>query len=252
MGYLYRKACTARGKRVKELKVIFEDNHILIVEKPFNILSQSDRTEDEDMLSILKKDLKVRYNKPGNVYLGLVHRLDRPAGGLMVFAKTSKAAGRLSELIRNKTFGKTYLAVVNGVTNSTKGRLTHYLKKDNIVNTVEAINKPRQGYKEAILEYEVSESIKRYSLIKINLITGRPHQIRVQMGAVGNSLYGDVKYGNAGEKGKQLALWSTRLEFIHPVRKEILVYTLKPHNVEPWDLFQIEKHFGDDKYATFR
>jgi 23S rRNA pseudouridine1911/1915/1917 synthase len=224
-----------------KIDIIYEDNHILVVKKPINILSQSDRTEDNDMLSLLKKDIKKRHKKPGNVYLGLVHRLDRPAGGLMVFAKTSKAAGRLSENIRNRTFKKTYLIVVKGMPDYPEGTLKHYLKKDRITNMVDCFPKPKQGYKEAILEYEVLESKKDKSLIKVNLITGRSHQIRVQFSSIGNHVYGDMKYGGAGEKGRQLALWSYKVGFEHPVSKEIMQFTLCPDRTKPWSLFNINE-----------
>lgn len=178
-----------------DIPIIYEDNHLLIVEKPVNVPVQQDRSKDKDLLSLLKQDIKVRFNKPGNVYLGLVHRLDRPVGGVMVFAKTSKAASRLSDVIRRQDFGKKYLAIVRGAPKKREDTLTNYLVKDrrkNIVYTTSAKNKDA---KKAVLDYHVLGQKDGLSLISIQLHTGRPHQIRVQFAEIGCPLYGDQKYG---------------------------------------------------------
>ena len=154
-----------------KIPIIFEDNHLLVVEKPPNILSQEDRTGDIDMLTLLKKDIKIRYNKPGNVYLGLVHRLDRPVGGIMVFAKTSKAASRLSDQIRRGKFKKRYMAVVHGNPCKDKDTLEHYLLKNKRTNMVSVVRENIKGAQKAILDYEVVNTIKSFSLVKINLHT---------------------------------------------------------------------------------
>ncbi len=171
---------------MKKLNVIYEDNHIIVVEKPVNVPSQADKTGDIDMLTIIKEYLKEKYNKPGNVYLGLIHRLDRPVGGVMVFAKTSKAAARLSEEVRNKTITKRYLAIVDGKMENTKGVLENYLAKNERTNTSKVVeeNSPRAKY--AKLEYEVVKYNEEtnLSVIKITLHTGRHHQIRVQFANV--------------------------------------------------------------------
>lgn len=216
------------------LKVLYEDNHIIVVIKPYNIPSQSDKTNDIDMLSLVKEYIKEKYQKPGNVYVGLVHRLDRPVGGIMVFAKTSKAASRLSESIRNKSFFKTYLAVVNGKFEKQNGILENYLWKDEALNMSKVVSKDKKGAKLARLTYEVLAEKNDLSLVKINLETGRHHQIRVQFSNAGHSLYGDQKYGK-GSIGKQIALWAYRLEFKHPVKDEIMKFEALPEKNDVFD-----------------
>ena len=216
------------------LKVLYEDNHIIVVIKPYNIPSQSDKTNDIDMLSLVKEYIKEKYQKPGNVYVGLVHRLDRPVGGIMVFAKTSKAASRLSESIRNKSFSKTYLAVVNGKFEKQNGILENYLWKDEALNMSKVVSKDKKGAKLARLTYEVLAEKNDLSLVKINLETGRHHQIRVQFSNAGHSLYGDQKYGK-DSMGKQIALWAYRLEFKHPVKDEIMKFEAWPEKNDVFD-----------------
>ncbi len=220
---------------MQKLNVIYEDNHIIVVEKMPNIPSQSDKTEDIDMLTMVKQYIKEKYNKPGNVYVGLIHRLDRPVGGIMVFAKTSKAAGRLSEQVRNKEFGKEYLAVVDGKLEDEKGILQDYLYKDERNNISKVVSKEKKNSKFAELEYEVVKynEIKNLSLLKIKLHTGRHHQIRVQLSHFGHSIYGDQKYGTRGE-GKQIALWAYKLKILHPITKEEMVFECLPEPVGTW------------------
>ena len=221
----------------ENLKVIYEDNHILVVEKPPNIPSQSDKTNDIDMLTICKKYIKEKYNKPGNVYLGLVHRLDRPVGGIMVFAKTSKAASRLSNQVREKIFKKKYLAVVDGKPENKTGILEDYLYKDERNNISKVVNKDKKNAKYAKLEYEliVYDEVKNLSLLSINLYTGRHHQIRVQLSNFGHSIFGDQKYGTRG-KGKQIALWAYELEIEHPITKEKMTFKDLPQNKGTWSI----------------
>lgn len=206
---------------MNNLKIFYEDNHIIVVEKKANILSQADSTKDIDMLTIIKKYIKEKYNKPGNVYLGLVHRLDRPVGGIMVFAKTSKAASRLSEEVRNHTLKKTYLAVVHGILEKSDGVFSDYLKKMGNGNTI-VTTKNDGKYSE--LHYKVLSYNKKdkQTLVEINLITGRHHQIRVQFASRGYPLCGDQRYGK--EDKTQIALYAYKLEFIHPVTKENMIF----------------------------
>ena len=220
---------------MNELEVIYEDNHIIVVKKLPNIPSQADKTQDVDMLSIIKDYLKVKYNKPGNIYLGLIHRLDRPVGGVMVFAKTSKAASRLSEQVREKTFKKKYLAVVDGKVEKTTGTLEDYLYKDERKNMSKVVNKDKKGAKLAKLDYEflTHNEIKNLSLLKINLHTGRHHQIRVQLANSGHSIFGDQKYGTRGQ-GKQIALWAYELTINHPITKEIMTFNCLPEPIGTW------------------
>ena len=217
------------------MNVIYEDNQIIVVEKPAGIPSQEDKTGDEDMLTIVKKYIKEKYNKPGDVYLGLVHRLDRPTGGIMVFARTSKSASRLSEQIRNNEFNKKYLCIVDGKMEKNKGEMKDWLLKTEKTNTSKVVKEGTKNAKEAILDYEVlkyNEEINM-SFVKVNLHTGRHHQIRVQFSSRGHSLSGDQKYGTRG-RGKGLALWAYSLSFIHPVTKEKMTFELFPPKVGSW------------------
>ena len=220
------------------MKIIFEDNHIIVVEKQTNIPVQSDSSKDMSLLEEVKAYLKVKYNKPGNVYLGLVHRLDRPVGGVMVFAKTSKAASRLSEQIRKNEFQKIYIAIVNGKLDKEKDILENYLLKSKKTNTSAVVEDNTGKY--AKLEYELIEynAKENLSLLKIKLHTGRHHQIRVQLANIGHSIYGDQRYGRLQEK-KQIALWAHQLEFTHPVTKEQIRFISKPDNIGIWAEFEI-------------
>lgn len=223
---------------VSPVPVLYEDNHLLVVVKPVNMPTQEDESGDRDLLSLLKDDIKKRYHKPGNVFLGLVHRLDRPVGGVMVFAKTSKAASRLSDMVRTRHFQKTYLAVVRGKPKEPQQRLVHYLVKDARTNTVFSVSKNDRGAKEAVLDYTILGSADGLSLARIHLHTGRPHQIRVQFASIGCPLYGDQKYGaDVNKPGQQIALWAVRLAFEHPVGREMLSFTSPPPNVYPWNLW---------------
>lgn len=224
---------------MKKLNIIYEDNHILVAEKPPNVPSQGDKTNDEDMLTVLKEYIKEKYQKPGNVYLGLVHRLDRPVGGVMVFAKTSKAAARLSEQVRNKTMQKEYLVVVDGKMDEKQKVLEDYLVKDQRNNVSKVVTKENKNAKYAKLEYEELKyrEDNDISLLRIHLYTGRHHQIRVQLSSRGHSIYGDQKYGTRG-KGKQIALWAYRLSFQHPTTKEQLQFTCLPEMNGTWSILK--------------
>lgn len=224
------------------IAILYEDNHLLAVVKPPGILSQEDETGDADMLTLLKQDLKERHNKPGNVFLGLVHRLDRMVGGVMVFAKTSKAASRLSESVRNRHFGKTYVCVVQGVPTKPEARLTHYIRKDSKHNQVTVYNKPAVEAKEAILEYEVAAVSGRYTLIAVRLHTGRPHQIRAQMAHIGCPLVGDLKYGAKPTSGiSDIALWSTSVSAPHPVTRDWISFHSTPGGSDAWGWWSNEQ-----------
>lgn len=223
------------------MKVIYEDNHIIVVEKKPNIPSQADKTGDIDMLTLVKDYIKKKYNKPGNVYLGLVHRLDRPVGGVMVFAKTSKAASRLSDQVRQKAFKKEYLAVVDGKIGDKVGTLEDYLYKDERNNISKVVSENKKNAKFAKLDYEVLKynKVKDLSLVRVNLHTGRHHQIRVQLSNFGHSIFGDQKYGTRG-KGKQIALWSYLLIIEHPITKEKMTFKDLPEPVGTWCILKNE------------
>ena len=227
---------------MEELTILREDNHIIVVLKPQNIPTCEDSSKDKDMLTIIKEYIKQTYNKQGNVYLGLVHRLDRPTGGVMVFAKSSKAASRLSEQMREGDFEKRYYATLVGIPREEKATLTHYMKKNAINNMVYVCEPTVEGAKFAELEYKVLETKDDLSLAEVRLHTGRSHQIRVQMNAIGCPVYGDMRYG--GEKAKKgyLALWAYYLAFTHPVTKERMVFRVQPPKENtPWNLFNTEK-----------
>lgn len=222
---------------IKSLSVIYEDNHIIVVVKPAGIPSQADKTGDVDMLTVVKEYIKEKYNKPGEVFLGLVHRLDRMTSGLMVFAKTSKAASRISKNIREGDFKKGYLAVVNGKLEKGKtGILENYLKKCERTNTSKVVSEKENGSKLAKLEYEVIGNTeyrnKEYSYVRIKLYTGRHHQIRVQFANINHPLYGDVKYGSG--KG-DLGLFASYLKLIHPTKDEILDFNELPQTNGIWE-----------------
>ena len=216
------------------INIIYEDNHLLVVEKPVNIPVQEDSSKDMDFLTLLKDFIKQRDDKPGNVFLGLIHRLDRPVGGIMVFAKTSKCASRLSEQVRNRTFKKTYYAIVEGKVEK-KETLIDKLLKDTKTNIV----KVDKSGKEAILEYELIDYKDNLSLVRINLKTGRSHQIRVQFSSRGHALYGDQKYNSNSKVGEQIALFANSITFNHPITKELLNFEIDLPNRKPWNIFKV-------------
>ena len=223
----------------EDLKVIYEDNHIIVVEKPVNIPSQGDKTGDVDMLTIIKEYLKEKYNKPGNVYLGLIHRLDRPVGGVMVFAKTSKAAARLSEQVRDKVFKKKYLVIANGKFDKETGVLSDYLLKNERKNMSRVVSEGTKNSKYAELDYEILkyDAELNLSVLKINLHTGRHHQIRVQLSSRNHSIYGDQKYGGRGH-GKQICLWAYELTINHPITKEEMTFKSIPNMEKSWKILE--------------
>ena len=214
-----------------DLKVYYEDNHLLVVEKPENMPTCLDESNDYDLLSLCKDYLKEKYNKLGNVYLGLVHRLDRPVGGIMVFAKTSKAASRLSKAINDKKFQKEYLAVVEDNNLPEKDILIDNLLKDEKTNMVKV---DRRG-KKSELAYKVLKRKDGLALVHIYLKTGRSHQIRVQFSSRNHALWGDQRYNKKAIKGQQIALHSYSISFPHPVTKEILNFK-SPITRYPFDI----------------
>ena len=216
-----------------KINIIYEDNHLLVVEKNINVPVQEDSSKDKDLLTMLKEYLKEKNNKPGNVYLGLVHRLDRPVGGIMVFAKTSKCASRLSNQIRENKFNKIYYAVVEGNVSKSKVLINKLLKdtKNNIV-------KVDKSGKLSKLEYKKINKKNNLSLIEIKLYTGRSHQIRVQLSYDGNPLYGDQKYNKNAKVKEQLALFAKKLEFYHPISNELLSFELDLPDRYPFSLFK--------------
>lgn len=207
------------------MKVLYEDNHLIAAVKPPMVPTQADRSMDRDMLSMVKEYVRQKYRKPGNVYIGLLHRLDRPVGGVMVFARTSKAAGRLSEQIRSGSMEKEYLAVIHGCPPE-RGLWEDFLLKDDKRNLVSVVKEGTVGAKYAKLEYEVVAQRESGSLVNIRLHTGRPHQIRVQFASRGFALLGDVRYGSG--EGGGIALYSRRIALTHPITKERMSFESLP------------------------
>ena len=218
---------------MNKLNILYEDNHIIVVVKPFNVLSQGDSTGDVSIMDMIKSYIKEKYNKPGNVYLGLVHRLDRPVGGIMVFAKSSKAAARLCKAFNEHKIVKKYLAIVHGKVDES-GELIDKIEKGNDGKSFISSNG-----KEAILDYELVEYNKEFdcSLVSISLKTGRHHQIRVQFSSRGHYLLGDQRYGVLDNK--QISLFSYYLSFIHPVTKEVMEFKVLPPKKDYWTLFTL-------------
>ncbi len=227
----------------EELNIVYEDNHLLVVVKPNNIPVQADSSKDVDLLTMLKGYLVKKYDKPGEAFLGLVHRLDRPTGGIMVFAKTSKCAKRLAEQIQNGTFEKSYIAVLDGVPRDNSAKLVNYLKKNPKTNEVRVVPDATNGAKRAELDYKVLEVKEDKSLVKVKLITGRSHQIRVQMQNIGCPLVGDMKYNkNAKANECFLGLWAYEIKLNHPITDEKLTFRVYPDTeVYPWKEFNLDK-----------
>lgn len=221
------------GKVMIKLNVLYEDNHIIVVEKPVNMLSQADSTGDIDLLSLVKEYIKEKYNKPGNVYIGLVHRLDRPVGGVMVFARTSKAAARLSKDIRDHKFYKEYLAIINGKLEDS-GTFS-----DRIEKLKDGMSKISDKGKESMLDYKVLDFNKntKHTLVSILLKTGRHHQIRLQFASRGFYLCGDQRYGK--KDNTQLALFAYKLKFIHPTKKVEMEFSIIPPQQGYWTEFTV-------------
>ncbi|MBE5795803.1 MAG: RluA family pseudouridine synthase [Clostridiales bacterium] len=204
------------------VKIVYEDNHIIVAVKPPNMLSQGDKTGDADILTELKEYIRIKYRKPGNVYLGLVHRLDRPVGGLMVFARTSKAASRLSAQMREHAMGREYLCVAEGAVRE-KFTLINYLLDNERMNRVVVCDADERGAQEAILHGRRIAGKQGTTLCALRLETGRKHQIRVQMREIGAPLWGDHRYGH-GVHGQQIALWGYKLTIEHPTTHNIMTF----------------------------
>lgn len=217
---------------MNKLNILYEDNHIIVVVKPFNVLSQGDSTGDFSIMDMIKQYIKEKYHKPGNVYLGLVHRLDRPVGGVMVFAKSSKAASRLCKEFQNHSIVKKYLAIVHGKFSEKSGKYIDFIKKSDDGKSIIS-----EDGKEAILEYTVLayDLAHDCSLVSIDLKTGRHHQIRIQFASHNHYLIGDQRYGILDKK--QIHLFAYYLSFTHPVTKEVMKFTYFPEYKDYWKLF---------------
>lgn len=224
---------------LNKLDIVHEDNHLLIINKPSGLLVQGDRTADICLTDIAKNYIKQKYNKPGNVYLGLVHRLDRPVSGLVILAKTSKALTRMNEQFRNKTIDKIYWAITNRMLPSMEGKLVNWLIKDHQKNVVSVFRKEKEGSIKAELEYKTLSNIHSFYLTEIKLITGRFHQIRAQFSAVGCPIVGDKKYGyTTPNPDKSICLHARKLVFRHPVKNEELTLIAPLFSQPYWEIFR--------------
>lgn len=214
------------------MKILYEDNHCLAVFKLHGLLTQGDETGDHSLMDEVKDFIKERDKKPGKVFLGLIHRLDRPVGGIVLFAKTSKGASRLSQQFMSREVGKKYLALVEGEPKRKDGHVFQYLRKDHRTNIVEAFNRPVSEGQKAELSYHVTQTIKRgkkiFSMIEVEPLTGRSHQIRVAMASLGTPIVGDKKYGSSIPRGGHIALCATELSFFQPVTKEKIILKIEP------------------------
>lgn len=231
---------TANPTSIWPEQIAYEDNHVLIVNKLPSEIVQGDKTGDMPLTDKVKNFIKVRDNKPGNVFCGLIHRLDRPVSGLVILAKTSKGLSRFNELFRENKVEKYYLAVVKNKPSKPKDTLVHYLLKNEKNNTSKAFNKPVQHALEAKLDYELIDSSDNYSLLKIKLHTGRHHQIRAQLSAIGCPIKGDLKYGfDRSNKSGFIHLHSYKVEFDHPIRDEKIMVKAWPMIDDPiWNYFK--------------
>ncbi len=230
----------------RKVGIVYEDNHLLVVVKPPNMPTQADASGDADLLTTMKAYVAEAYKKPGAVYLGLVHRLDRPVGGLLVLARTSKAADRLSEQVRRKTLSRQYVAAVRGEAPE-RGELTDWLLKDGKTNTVRAVAEGTPGAKDARLRFVRVGCADGLSLLGVRLFTGRSHQIRVQLSHAGMPIWGDARYG-AGRPGEQIALWGAHLGLIHPTLREPMRFDAPPPaDAMPWRSFGGETWAAEEK-----
>jgi len=220
----------------ENLQILFEDNHILIVNKRAGDITQGDKTGDKPLSDVVKEYIKDTYNKPGKVYLGIVHRLDRPTSGAIIFARTSKSLERLNKMLRDKTIHKTYWAIVKNHPKKEKETLINFLKKNPKTNKSKAYPKEIDGSKKAILHYAVLKKLERYSLLEIDLETGRHHQIRTQLATIGSPIKGDLKYGfDRSNKDGSIHLHARKIQFTHPVSKEQITITAPTPNEVIWN-----------------
>ena len=220
----------------QNLQVLYEDNHIIIINKRSGDITQGDKTGDIPLSDIVKSYIKEKYKKAGNVFLGVVHRLDRPTSGVIIFARTSKALERLNKMLRDKKINKTYWAVVKNLPKKEEATLVNFLKKNPKNNKSSVFNNEITGSKRAVLHYKVIKKLENYSLLEVNLETGRHHQIRTQLASIGSPIKGDLKYGfNRSNKDGSIHLHARKIEFIHPVSKENIKIIAPTPNEVIWN-----------------
>ena len=220
------------------IDVLYEDNHLIAVNKPSGVLVHSDNTGDETLLEAVKMYIKKKYDKPGNVFLGTIHRLDRPTSGVVVFARTSKALGRMNRKFQERNVDKKYYAIVNKIPDILEDRLEHYLYKDSKKNTTRVHKSDKKGAKLSKLDYKYTSGLHGYHLLEVKPITGRSHQIRVQLAAIGPPIVGDLRYGyKTPTEDGSICLHCAELTFIHPVQKEEMTLKAPMPNKHFWKYF---------------
>lgn len=237
---LFDYLCTMKSNslNLQDLVVIYEDNHLIAVNKPAGILVHGDETGDLTLVDQVKMYIKIRYEKPGDVFLGVIHRLDRPVSGVVIFGRTSKALTRMNELLKNQMISKRYWAIVSTRPEDLSARLTHFLVKDPAKNIVKAHASKKPGTKESILDYDVKGELDGKVLLEVNPITGRSHQIRAQLSKIDCSIVGDLKYGATYPlPDKSIALHCHRMSFEHPVTHAQVVIDAEPPHKFPWNTF---------------
>lgn len=218
-----------------EKRILYEDNHLFVINKNSGELVQGDKTGDVPLIENIKQFIKVRDKKPGNVYLGLIHRLDRPTSGVLIFAKTSKALSRMNEMFKTRDVEKLYWAIVEGKVENKFERLEHYLRKNQKKNLVTVFTHPTKDAKKAILEYKVLGELDNYTLLEVDLYTGRSHQIRSQLSFIGHPIKGDLKYGSKrSNRDGSISLHARKISFIHPVSKETIEIIAQPPKDKIW------------------
>lgn len=224
--------------KASDLEIVYEDNHLLMVNKPSGEIVQGDKTGDEPLSETVKSWLREKYNKPGNIYCGVIHRIDRPVSGIVVFAKTSKALSRMNQLIQDRQVHKRYWAIVKNPPIPPQGKLIHYLYKVERSNKSIVSDQPKDGYLRAELNYQLIASSQAYHLLEIELITGRHHQIRAQLAAIGCPIRGDVKYGfPRTNPDASISLHARSIGFVHPVSLETVYIEVAPPNEKLWNFF---------------
>jgi 23S rRNA pseudouridine1911/1915/1917 synthase len=222
------------------LSVIYEDNHLIAINKPAGALVHGDETGDEPLADAVKKYIKIRYKKPGDVFLGVIHRLDRPVSGVVIFARTSKALARMNKMLQEKKIVKKYLAMVSDRPEELSGTLTHYLSKDETKNIVKAYASKKPNSKIATLNYQQKGELDGKILLEVEPLTGRPHQIRVQLSKIGCPIIGDLKYGATYPlQDKSIALHCQEMSFLHPVGNEPVTIKADVPSIFPWNTFQL-------------
>ena len=222
------------SKKLPQIEILFEDNHLIVINKNSGDIVQGDKTGDTPLNEIVKEYIRIKYNKPGEVYLGTPHRIDRPTSGIVIFTKTSKALTRLNKMFQDKEVQKTYWAIVKNKPKNNKNHLTHYLKKNQQKNKSFSLSASTDGAKKSDLSYEIIHSFDNFYLLDIKPFTGRHHQIRVQLSTEGMPIRGDLKYGYArSNPDASISLHARKIEFLHPVKKEPLVIVAPASNKDP-------------------